>query len=139
MRVLTLDNSVVDWRPHLQKQNEDRDVSDNHLRCRDLLKEILPTSVILEEVTIPLLKKEWAFLDFYIPQSKIAIEVHGSQHYEFSLQFHKDIRDLNRQQAKDRRKKTWCEINQINLIELPYNETVEQWKKLIPHKGGLKR
>lgn len=139
MRILTLDNKVVEWRPHLQKQNEEREKSDNHLRCRDLLKQLFPTTVILEEITIPLLKNEWAFLDFYLPLSKIAIEVHGGQHYEFSLQFHKNVVDLNKQKIKDRKKVSWCNLNNIQIIELPHFETVEEWKKRIPHKAAYKK
>jgi hypothetical protein len=32
---------------------------------------------------------------------------------------------------RDQEKKEWCEINGIEYIELPYNETVAEWKKRI--------
>ena len=32
-------------------------------------------------------------------------------------------------QKKDREKVEWCELNNIKLIELPYNESTDEWTK----------
>ena len=34
-------------------------------------------------------------------------------------------------QARDRDKKHWCELNEISLIELFHDESIEQWREKI--------
>jgi hypothetical protein len=127
-----------EWTPHLQKRRISDDKSSYHLACRGLLKEIFPTVVILEEVTIPINPREISYLDFYIPVNNLAIEVHGSQHYTFNAHFHKDFRDLIYQKNKDKKKLEWCSINKILLIELKYKEE-ELWKAQILSMTAAKK
>ena len=56
--------------------------SSYHLAARSILSSIYPTMQILEELPISVRKSEILYLDFYIPLTKIAIEVHGEQHYK---------------------------------------------------------
>ena len=81
-----------------------------------LLKEIFITSQIKEEVSIPVWPKRTFHLDFYIPITKIAVEVHGKQHYEFNVFFHANRMDFRMQENRDKDKIEWCSINGILLV-----------------------
>lgn len=71
------------------------------------------------------------FLDFFIPQIKLAIEVHGQQHYEYTPFFHKTKADFLLAKAKDEDKIEWCEINKVDIVVLKYCDTDEQWREQI--------
>jgi very-short-patch-repair endonuclease len=66
-------------------------------------------------------------LDFFLPQEKIAVEVQGQQHYELNTFYHKNRLDFINQLSRDKQKREFCERNNIRLIELPYNESDEEW------------
>ena len=36
-----------------------------------------------------------------------------------------------RHKKRDKDKQEWCNINKIEYIELPYNESLQEWKKRI--------
>lgn len=55
-------------------------------------------------------------LDFYIPELKLAIEVHGGQHFCFCSKFHKDINDFELLQYKDKLKYDLCKQHNIDII-----------------------
>ena len=101
-----------------------------HLAARDLIKEKFPTFQILEEVPIPVRKSETLYLDFYLPLSKICIEVHGEQHYEFNPFFHGNRLNFFKHKKRDKDKKEWCNLNGIKVIELPYNKKSE-WNEIL--------
>lgn len=129
MNIVNLDGDTVQWHltGHIAKgriQNK----SSLHLTARELLTSTYPTLQILEEVSIPIRKSETLYLDFYLPLNKLCIEVHGEQHYKFIQFYHNNMLSFIKSQKNDREKKEWCSINGIKYIELPYNETVEQWK-----------
>lgn len=107
--------------------------SDLHLRARKLIKEMFPCDRILEEVTLPGSKKNGSILysDFLIPSQNIMIEVHGEQHYKFIAHFHHTIAGFRQSKLRDNDKREWCELNEILLIELPFNEDDKQWRKRI--------
>jgi hypothetical protein len=132
MQIKTLDGYVQNWQltghcSHAKIENK----SSLHLNAREILKEKFPTIQILEEIPIPVRRSESYFLDFYIPMLKLAIEVHGEQHYQFNSFYHNSKLDFIRSQKRDREKKEWCLANNISFIELPYNENKEQWKQRI--------
>jgi len=102
--------------------------SDLHLKARDLLKDCFPTLQILEEVPIPLRKTEILYLDFYLPLIRKCIEVHGSQHYKFTPFYHTNLMGFAKHKKRDQDKQEWCHQNNIIYIELPYNESIEEWK-----------
>jgi len=115
--------------------NDTRKRSKFHLRARELLKEIFHSYRILEEVKLPgstpSHRKGVLFLDFLIPQIKLAVEVHGQQHYEFCPFFHKSKADFVLAKAKDEDKIEWCELNKVDLVVLKYSDTDEQWREQI--------
>lgn len=115
--------------------DDTRKRSKYHLRARSLLKEIFHSYRILEEVKLPgstaLHRKSVLYLDFYIPSIKMAFEVHGEQHYEYSPFFHKSKADFLKAKARDEDKIEWCRINDIQIIVLNFKENDDEWRKHI--------
>ena len=105
------------------------------MAARDLLKEIFSGYTILEEVKLPgsrdPVKKSVLFLDFFIPNAMLGIEVHGQQHYEFSKFFHKTKAGFLKAVARDFIKEDWCNLNEIELIALKYSDTIDDWREQI--------
>ena len=130
MKIRDLDGNIYSWKiaGHLVRARDERPRSQLHLKARRLLKEIYPTVQILEEVPFQLRRGQSGFLDFYINTIKTVIEVHGSQHYKFNTLFHTSIQDFANQKKRDGLLVEWCELNNLNYVELPFNESVEQWK-----------
>jgi hypothetical protein len=75
--------------------------------------------LILEEFSIPETKLA---IDFYLPHHGLAFEFQGQQHDSFNAHFHIDKDGFNKQRNRDERKKNWCKINSINLIEIRQSE-----------------
>jgi len=105
-----------------------------HIQARTVIKNLFPTLVALEEVPIILRKSETLFLDFYLPLVKFCIEVHGEQHYKFVGYYHSNQFGFIKQKKRDREKIEWCRLNDIIYIELPFNETAEQWSPRITNE-----
>lgn len=132
MLVQLLDDTEYYWKPHLKANAQLAEKKSHyHVAARLLLKELFPTQQILEEVWVPLRQKDYCYLDFYLPLIRMAVEVQGQQHYKFNSFFHENERDFLLQNKKDRDKKAWLKLNQITLVELPYNEKIEEWKNRI--------
>ena len=137
MKIRDLNNEAHTWKlnGYVIAANDMRPRSKLHLTARELLTELFPTVQVLEEVLVPLTRYEKAYVDFYINTIKLVIEVHGQQHYRFNSLFHTSAQDFANQKKKDRRKKEWCEYNNITYIELPYNESKEKWKSRIQQRN----
>ena len=60
--------------------------------------------------------------DFYLPQQNIAIEVNGTQHYEFITKFYKNRSEFTKAQERDRRKISYALAHGIQLYCIPYWE-----------------
>jgi hypothetical protein len=97
-----------------------------HARCRALLERLYPAERRLEEVPLP--GSGNLRLDFLLPGRRLAIEVHGEQHYRFIPHFHKTRLGFLQSLKRDADKREWCMANQIRCVELPHNETDEQWR-----------
>ena len=102
-----------------------------HIQARLLLKQVYASMQILEEVTIHPRKSEVLYLDFYIPLIKRCVEVHGEQHYHFIPHYHSNKLSFLKAKKRDKDKQEWCSINGISYIELPYNESVDEWAQRI--------
>lgn len=112
---------------HIIADNNLRPRSEIHLKTRELLKIIYPLDTVLEELSIP---GENLFADFYLPLRKKMIEVHGEQHYKYISHFHNNLQGFKDSKERDTRKALWCQINNITLIVLKYNEE-EKWQSQI--------
>lgn len=127
-KVVDLDGVLSQWSATGYSCLDERPRSSHHIACRKLLKELYPACQTLEEVKIQIRRGEWLYVDFYIPNFDIMVEVQGEQHYKFSPFFHKTKIDFLMQKKRDREKAEWCELNLVQLIILPYNENIDEWK-----------
>lgn len=105
--------------------------SKGHDFTRDIIKKLFPFDTVFEEVNLPGTNK--LKLDFFIPAYKIAVEVQGRQHKEFVPYFQKHKVNLMKAFQNDNNKRRWCELNEINLIELEYGKQ-ESWESIIKSK-----
>ena len=85
-------------------------------------------ALLLEEFPLP---GERLYLDFFMPHNKLGFEYQGIQHDQFVKLFHSDKKGFERSKERDARKKLWCETNDITLIEVRGNVSVEELQKLI--------
>jgi very-short-patch-repair endonuclease len=115
--------------------NDKKKRSKYHLRARKLLKEIYHSYRILEEVKLPgstaSHRRSVLYLDFFIPNLRLGIEVHGQQHYEYSPFFHKNKAAFLKAQSRDEDKLKWCELNDIELVVLKYSDNEDDWRNTI--------
>jgi hypothetical protein len=132
MNVKTLDGNTSKWAlsGHISKATI-TNKSEPHLKTRQLLIELFPTLQLLEEVPVPIRKSETLYLDFYLPLKKYCVEVHGEQHYKFVPFYHNNLLGFIKSKKRDNDKKEWCFLNGIKYIELPYNESVTEWKERV--------
>ncbi len=133
MKARDLEGNIETWKltGQIVTATDKRSRSKLHVKARKILYELFPTMKILEEVPIKPRGTKTQYLDFYINQIKLAVEVHGQQHYKFNTMFHASARDFLNQKRNDTDKEDWCILNGITHIELPYNEDIEQWKNKI--------
>lgn len=131
MYISDLDNKEQRWKLNgYEIRWERRPRSKLHLQARELIKEKFPTLQVLEEVPVPLKRGKTGYLDFYLPLRKIAIEVHGEQHYQFNTKYHGSTKDFLKQKKNDALKADWLDKNGIMLIVLRYDE-LDHWSEQI--------
>jgi hypothetical protein len=130
MKVQGLDGRTYSWNlsGHVPLLSEESG-SQYHERCRLLLSRLFPLDRRLEEVPLPGSGELRG--DFYLPGRRLMLEVHGRQHYEFVAHFHKTRLGFLQSQERDQKKKEWCGINGIVYVELPWNESDDDWSKRI--------
>ena len=129
MKIRDLDGNIHKWKVEgsVVRSNDQRHRSRLHLTARSLIKEIYPTLQICEEVAVQIKRHRKAFLDFYINTIKTVVEVHGQQHYKFNSLYHTSAQDFLNQKKRDQDLRDWCVLNNLNYIELPFNEDKDQW------------
>lgn len=94
----------------------------------EILAELFAGYHILEEFPCV---GEGLFMDFFLPHKRLAIEVQGAQHHTFNAFFHRDKAAFARQQANDKRKALWCEINKIHLVKVDWGDSEENIRKAL--------
>jgi len=85
-------------------------------------------ALLLEEFRLP---DERLYLDFFMPHHKLGLEYQGRQHDEFVKLFHIDKKGFEKSKRRDERKRLWCEINELTLVEVRGTPTVEELQQLI--------
>jgi len=130
MNVRDLDGKLVKWNPQGAASSDTRAKSSLHERARELLKSKYPTMQFIEEVKIPVRWGTTLYLDFYCPLKKVAYEVHGEQHYKMIPHFHSNVQGFIKQKKRDGEKERWCELNDITLVKLAFNE-LDGWEEQI--------
>jgi hypothetical protein len=140
MKVLGLDGRThnLDLTGRVPLESE-RGGSAPHARCRALLERLFPADRRLEEVALP--GSGNLRLDFFLPTRRLAIEVHGRQHYEFVPHFHKTRLGFLQHRKRDTLKVDWCALNRLTHVELPHDGTDDEWAARIraadaPGRGG---
>ena len=130
MKVIDFSGREYSWPPsgHVIQLDDKRKRSAYHLRVRHILSLLYPLNNVLEEVPAT---GTGLFLDFYIPHLGVAIEVHGEQHYKYIPMFHGSPLGFLASKTRDRKKKEWCELNGIALVELSYADTDDRWREQI--------
>jgi hypothetical protein len=128
MKVKTLDGEEYEWQiPSRVVQGNNRISSALHKTAQAILRAKYPNITIYEEVPIKVASGGTRlYLDLYCPTLLLAVEVNGPQHYSFNSMFHKNKLDLYNAISNDGKKRKWCEINDIDLIVLKYNE-LNKW------------
>jgi|15BtaG_2_1085339.scaffolds.fasta_scaffold00003_137 hypothetical protein len=122
MRVIGLHGQEMTL--NFNKSGTRKNASSYHTKARELLNDYFSLEVIYEELGIP---GTLLTLDFFIPRYKVAVEVQGEQHYKFIGHFHKNKLEFYRAKKRDQDKRNWCEVNNFDLIEFPYNEDKNEW------------
>lgn len=124
MKFINLDGSEISVNIQFSQFPKRTQVSRGHLKVREALENLIPNYDTIEEFPLP--RTNGLKLDFFIPSLSVAIEVDGLQHDKFVKHFHGDIDGFRRAKQNDRKKNRWCEINDIHLIRLKKDWTVEQ-------------
>jgi len=131
MIIRGLDGKKYAWNPSNCEAETDKR-SKLHIKAKEVLKEKYPFDRILEEVSLPGTKNDYRKstlrADFFLPNRKLIVEVHGEQHHKFNSFFFRNKLEFYKAKARDSDKKNWCEINSIDLIELNYNEDIDEWR-----------
>jgi len=132
MKVTGFDGKEYNWQLAKFKRKKKK-ASKPHKRASELIRSMFPLMVVLEEATIPgsetKRRRSKLYCDFFLPELRLMVEVHGRQHYEHTHFFHTDKQSFGRAKARDREKIEWCELNDIDLVELPATETDEEWRE----------
>jgi very-short-patch-repair endonuclease len=123
-RCKNLKNYLIDWdsssRSKLQK------------KVKDFLYKYWSRSIVFEE--FPVVGTRLS-LDFYNANKKIAIEVQGRQHTGFVKFFHENRMNFLHQLNRDKKKERFCELNEITLVTIFENDTIN--KDLFESQGVI--
>lgn len=129
MKVVDFNGREYNFPPsgYVPDLDDTRKRSELHLEARAILKRLYPTQRVLEEIPLPGIR---LFADFYVSHRNVIIEVHGRQHYEYVAHFHGSRAGRIQSIQRDNKKIEWCDLNNIPLIVLPYNDR-ENWEQTI--------
>jgi len=134
MKTIGLDGKEYSWSPS-SSALADEGRSKLHLKARKLLNEMFPYDIILEDVTLPGTKnarrKSLLIADLFLPARNLMVEVNGEQHTKHITYYHKTKHEFLKAQLRDREKIEWCDINDISLVILNFDQDVEEWRRLI--------
>lgn len=87
----------------------------------DTIKEIFPQVKLKKEEFVKF-RNQKLFLDIWIPQLGLIVEVHGRQHDEFVEHFHTDYRGFSESKRRDRLKEEWAAEEGLTLIVIREND-----------------
>ncbi len=96
----------------------------------EIVSRLYPHDRMYEEVVLP----DGLVLDLLVPTMRLVIECQGRQHDEFVPFFHGSRSGFHRAQDRDTRKRRWCELNGLHLIEVPHDATEDRVIEMI--RGG---
>lgn len=103
---------LIDW--------DGKSRSNIQFKVKQFLKKFWDKKIVFEEFPVAGTKLS---LDIFNANDGIAIEVQGQQHTKYTPFFHgKNKINYIDQLRRDKLKLEFCEINNINLIEIYYND-----------------
>ena len=126
MKIKDLSGKEHNWTLGKYVGKTNNNCSKLHAQVRAVLKQEYPALQILEEVHIP---GEKLYLDFYIPSLQTAIECQGGQHDKYTPFFHDTKLNFYKAKGRDRRKSSFCDLNDITLIYIYPDEDEEEWTR----------
>ena len=118
-RVIKLDLRPSRW----PRRSEEDCKSKLQWGVSSIIGEMYPHDVILEEFFVP---GDHLYIDFFLPRRKLAVEVHGQQHYSYNPYFHGSKENFLKSLERDQRKVEWCGMNNIDLIVIKYDEKEDE-------------
>lgn len=101
-------------------------------RCIELIRELFPLDPICIEVPLPKKGGGKLFLDVFLPNKNLAIEVHGKQHSAYVKHFHSSYDGFINAVNRDSYKAELLSLNGITLITLydgakNWREQLQNW------------
>lgn len=81
--------------------------------------------IIQYKIEKPFESREFILIDFYLPDYNLFIEYNGKQHYVPIEYFGGEIQYKNQIQ-RDENLRDYCKENNINLLEIHYDENIEE-------------
>lgn len=100
--------------------------SSGHQAALTLLRELFPFDTPYEEVALPGCGGA-LWVDFLLPQRRLAVEVQGVQHSVYVEHFHGGPKGFRRSLSRDQRKREFFELNLFRLVEL-HDDRRDQWR-----------
>jgi len=96
----------------------------------DTVREIFPQLKIVTEHFV-LYSRQKLYLDIFVPQLDLIIEVHGNQHFRFVEHFHVDEAGFRESKRRDRLKEEWADLNGYTFLVLPEDDLPITEEKLL--------
>jgi hypothetical protein len=134
MKITMLDGHQKVWYP--SSNTTDKKKSKLQVRAVEVIKQLLPSTMVLEEVSVPVDRKKTLYLDIFLSIHRLALEIQGQQHGLKRINFFQTKHQHNRQLENDDKKRQWCELNNIQLIYLNHDEE-KQWEQILKTALGL--
>jgi hypothetical protein len=130
MKIKTLDGREVKWMYHTRSRNAAKQ-STLHIEAVKMIRRIFYANPVYEEAPVEITRHKKLYLDIIVPSMRLAFEVNGMQHFQKTSHFHKHYFDFAISRENDRLKAEWCELNNILLTQLNYNEDKDTWNNKI--------
>lgn len=102
------------------------------------LRDAFPQMRIVTEYSV-LYNKQRLFVDIWVPQLFLAIEVHGRQHDEYVRHFHNDAAGFAASKKRDALKEEWAKTEGVTYVVLRENQlpvTKETLLEIISNEGN---
>lgn len=107
-KTIDLRKYIIDW--------DGKSLSKFQFGVKQFLKPYWQGQICCEELPVAGTRMR---IDIYNANKKIAVEVSGAQHENFSKFHHNNSRfNYLKQIQRDQRKYEWCQLNEIQLIEI---------------------
>jgi hypothetical protein len=121
-------NQIINGKVETKNLNKKSKVSSGEQKCKEFLEFVFekPFIKVRPEFLKNPITNSHLELDCYNEDLKLAVEYNGKQHYEFNKMMHNNQKvNFHNQQYRDYIKQDLCKKNNINLIIVPYQVSIE--------------